>query len=213
MRAFCTAVMAIAIGAALISCSRSEQDGYSDNEDTPNQPIPSEEGWNSTVRASRRGRVEAVVRYGHMSRFSDQKTLHFDEGIRVDFYNSQGNVSSRLSARAGEMNEQDSWVKAIGNVVVESDTGVTLFTEELFYDQSRAMITSETDVVIATAEGDTLYGEGLESDPQMIHYRIIKPRARAHTGLDLAPEKWTSSPATIDTVSVQSEDSSAGMKP
>jgi hypothetical protein len=86
------------------------------------------------------------------------------------------------------MNEQDSWVKAIGNVVVESDTGVTCSLRSCFYDQSRAMITSETDVVIATAEGDTLYGEGLESDPQMIHYRIIKPRARAHTGLDLAPE-------------------------
>ncbi|MBN1543570.1 LPS export ABC transporter periplasmic protein LptC [candidate division KSB1 bacterium] len=190
-----------------VSSCREEKTPIADAEPQENLAVPNQEGWNSIVRATRKGRVEAVVRYGHMLRYSDQETIFFDQGIFVYFYNAQGKAASRLTAEAGEMNEGAKWVKAIGNVVVQSDTGITVYTEELLYDQKRELILSQSEVKITTAKGDTLFGQGLESDPQMIHYRILKPRARAHTGLNLENQERPTARAAGDSAAEIKPDS------
>jgi LPS export ABC transporter protein LptC len=151
---------------------------------------PDQEGWNSTIRATKEGRLEAIVRYGHMERYNDQKRIFFDQGITVDFYGPNEKLSSTLRAREGELDEKSNDVKASGNVVVESDTGITLFTEELFYDQQAQLIISNKEVAIITADRDTLYGQGLRSNPQLTEYTLVRLHGKAHRGVDLSNEAW-----------------------
>ncbi len=160
---------------------------------------PDQEGWNSKVTATRNGRLEAVVEYGHMARYSKQKRVFFDEGVAVDFYDAYGRPRSRVTASTGELYEATNDIIAIGHVVVHSDTGVTVWTERLGYRQASGKIYSEVDVMLVTDKGDTLYGTGFESDTQLRQWEIKRPRGTAHSGLDLSPEQLRKRPAPSDT--------------
>lgn len=156
--------------------------------------IPDQEGWNSTVHATRKGQPEAIVSYGHMRRFSSRKRVYFDEGVAVDFYDVNGRKRSRLDAERGEMNESTNDITATGHVVVVSDTGITLFTESLGYRQSTGKISSDVDVVLISNKGDTLYGRGFESDTQMRNWRIRQLSGASHTSVDLSGDRFKKRP-------------------
>ena len=158
--------------------------------------LPDQEGWNSTVRATRHGKLQAIVHYGHMMRYQGEHKIHFDQGIHVEFFQESGEKASELSAQKGFMDERSHVVKAMNHVIVESDTGITLYTEELYYEQQSQKIVSHVDVKITTAEGDTLYGNGLVSDPNLVHFNILKPHGRAHKGFDMQAEENAEPAAT-----------------
>ena len=121
-----------------------------------------------------------------------KKSERFDKNIDIDFYDSDGQKRSNLIANGGELDNRTQDVKAFGHVVVKSDTGVTLYTEELYFDKQAEKIISNVDVMIITVQGDTIYGTGLVSDPQLINYRVTRIRGNAHKGLDLSPEAFDS---------------------
>ena len=69
---------------------------------------------------------------------------------------------------------------AIGNVVVLSDSGVTLFTDTLSWDNIREKVYSDDEVIFITEEQDTLYGIGFESDVELDNWKILKPTGVFH---------------------------------
>ena len=121
----CTAICVIFV--ALDGCQRQEEDIVSTQEDS--REYPSQEGWDSEIYLSRAGRLQAVVRYGHMKKFDRKKIYLFDEGVEVDFYDKDGNHASHLISDKGEYDEGTEDVIGKGNVFVESDSGLTLRTE------------------------------------------------------------------------------------
>ena len=181
----------------ILSACRSEKTAP-DSLTEAHKEIPDQEGWNSKVTATKNGRLEAVVQYGHMARYSNQKRAFFDEGVAVDFYDLYGRQRSRVTAERGELFEATNDITAMGNVVVTSDTGVTVLTERLGYRQASAKIYSDVDVTLITVQGDTLYGTGFESDTQMKQWEIKKPRGTAHAGVNLSPEQLRRRPASDD---------------
>ena len=68
------------------------------------------------------------------------------------------------------------FLQAIDNVIVESDSGVTLYTDTLSWDNTAEIIFTNDLVMITTESNDTLYGIGFESDVNMEHWKILKPR-------------------------------------
>jgi LPS export ABC transporter protein LptC len=154
------------------------------------EDIPDQEMWQSTVTSLNRGKKEAVVQYGHMLHYPNRKLYKFDEGVHVDFYDKTGAHASLLTAQKGELDEKTNNVKAMNHVVVVSDSGVTLNTEELGFDQNLNKIISKVDVKITTTKGDTFYGVGFESDTQLRDFEIKKLKGKAHKGFDLTMEKW-----------------------
>jgi len=136
---------------------------------------PDQEGWNSRLTVTKSGRVAAVVEYGYMARFSREQEVKFSEGIHVDFYDKKGVHTSALTADRGLLHERTNEVEALDNVVVVSDSGITLFTEHLRWNSDRQRISTEDFVTIATVEGDTLYGHGFESDPNLENWLIRNP--------------------------------------
>ena len=60
---------------------------------------------------------------------------------------------------------------AYGNVVVVSDSGVTLYTDTLYWDNGNQKIISKIPVMIIS-ENDSLYGDTFISDPSLENYEI-----------------------------------------
>lgn len=157
----------------VIHCGHNEKETIKVIQET--DKYPTQEGWNSELYISKAGHPQAIVHYGHMTKYETPKVVYFDEGVEVDFYDEAGNHTSNLTSERGEYHEKSEDVVGIGNVVVVSDSGVTLMTEVIKWDNSREKILSDTMVTIITEEQDTLYGKGLESDPDLGHWVILKP--------------------------------------
>ncbi len=174
--------------------------------------IPNQEMWRFSVTATKNGRLEAIVKSGHMVRYEGKNVSFLDQNIVVDFFDTQGEHASRLTAQRGELNDRTNDVKAMGHVVVVSDSGFTLHSEKLSFDQKRELIVSDVDVMVTTTGGDTLYGKGFESNTDFTKWEIKKPHGIAHTGVDLSPEKWKSKAANEDSTKVMSADSLSGLK-
>lgn len=187
--------ISIFIVIAFLSC-RSEK-SVMVQKDSRGEEVPDQEMWQSTVTSMNKGKKEAVVQYGHMMHYPERKFYQFDDGVKVDFYDKTGAHASVLTSKRGELDEKTNNVKAMQNVVVVSDSGVTLFTEEIAFNQELNKIISTVDVKITTTKGDTFYGIGFESDPQLTNYEIKKLSGKAHKGLDLTMEKWKKEKSTL----------------
>lgn len=162
--------------------------------------IPSQEGYDSKLFMTKAGIKQAVLNYGHMQKYSDEKVIYFDSGIELDFYNKDGEHTSYISAEQGEFHEKTEDVIGRGNVVVISDTGMTLFTEELRWDSKLNKILSDTLVMITTREGDTLYGKGFQSDPDLTRRVIYQPWGVSSDNVEIDKIKEEFIQTTKDTV-------------
>ena len=168
------------------------------------EEYPSQEGWNSKIFLSKSGRLQAIVHYGHMKKFDKSKIYFFDEGVEVDFYDVDGNHTSHLTAEGGEYHEATEDVIGKGNVVVVSDSGLTLNTEELRWDNRLEKIISDTLIMLTNQEHDTLYGMGFESNADLSHRIIRRPWGASERKIDMEQlEESFSKPAPADTVSKQ----------
>ena len=183
-------------------CEREKQETIST--ETEQKEYPSQEGWNSEIRLSKAGQIQAVVRYGHMMKYDKRKIVFFDEGVEVDFYDNEGNHTSHLTSEKGEYHENTEDVLGRGSVVVVSDSGVTLSTDVLRWDNRLGKILSDTTVRVMTTDSDTLYGLGFESDPDLNHWIIKKPWGVSQRRIDIEKlEKSFSKTSPADTVSKQ----------
>jgi len=160
---------------------REDQSGMTDSEA---ELLPEQESWNSTITLSSSGKKIALVRSGHMAQYGNTNLIIMDGKIEVDFYDKDENHTSHLTAESGEIDERKKNLKAMGNVIVVSDNGETLFTEELLWNNKLQKIVSEVDVMI-TVEADTLYGVGFESDAGLDNWTIKEPKGRTSRIVDI----------------------------
>lgn len=171
------------------SCSEQKQTEPVESDER----VPEQEMWQSSLTSTKNGQLEAVVHFGHMIRYEGDDILRLDQGVKVNFYNNKGEHASTLTSDRGEFNEKTHDVKAIGNVVVVSDTGVTLHTEELSFDNRTEKVVSNVAVMVTTADGDTLYGTSFVSNTAFTEWTITNTSGVAHSGVDLSREKWKAS--------------------
>jgi LPS export ABC transporter protein LptC len=120
-----------------------------------------------------------------MEKFSKKRRVFFKDSVAVDFYNQQGQHSSKLTAERGVLYEETNDVVALGNVVVVSDSGVTLRSDSLRWDSRRQKVLTEAFVTITRANGETLRGYGFESDPNLKHLSIKNASGVTPRKLDL----------------------------
>ena len=177
-----TAVFAVVL--IFVQCSKKNSDHTLSN--TGLSRIPVQEGWNSRLYVTREGKKQAVVWYGHMVKYDSTRVVNFNENIQVDFYNSSGEHVSNLKAKRGVYKEDTEDVIAFGNVIVKSDSGISLYTEKLMWDNKRAKILSDTLVMITTADRDTIWGKGFESNADLTRRVIRSPWGVGNRHVDLS---------------------------
>ena len=142
------------------------------------QDVPTQESWNSHITFTDSGRVTAIVNAGHIAVFENTRYTLLDEDVRIDFFNEEQQHTSTLTAQRGKVNDVTHDLEAFGGVVVVSDSGTTLKTQELYWDNARQLIHTPNYVQI-TSPTEQIQGRGLESDQSLKNYRIFKVTGKA----------------------------------
>ena len=145
--------------------------------------IPDQELWASpenpvVIRLTDdEGKVQNLIKAGHIQIFRKKKTTFVDSGITVDFFNNKGEITSTLTADRGVLYENTKDLVAYGNVVVHSTEKRKLETEELRWYEKEQKIVAPLFVKITTEKG---YEEGtnLESNADLTHFTIWNVRGK-----------------------------------
>jgi LPS export ABC transporter protein LptC len=146
----------------------------------PSAELPTQESWNSTVMFSDSARIRARLWSGHISVYTDPRVTILEDSVRVDFYNDQHMHTSLLTARRGKVNDQTHDLEAYDHVVVVSDSGTTLRTERLFWNNLTRKIHTDAFVDIQSPK-EHIMGHGMESDQGLKNYRISRVSGQALT--------------------------------
>lgn len=137
---------------------------------------PDHESWDVRITITNAGIKRAYIEADYLEQYNDKHFISLEKNVKIDFYDADEKRISSLSADKAEINERTNFLRAINNIIVESDSGVTLFTDTLSWDNARELIFTEDSVMITTETNDTLYGIGFESDVNMERWKILKPR-------------------------------------
>ncbi len=152
----------------LVSCFRKE----SETQETTNVvEYPDQESWDATLTITNGGKKVGIVGASHYEKYSKKNQTYISEGLKVDFFNAEGQHTSILTSEGGEVNDIKQNMIAYGNVVVVSDSGMTLYTDTLYWDNENQKIISKIPIMIIS-ENDTLYGDTFVSDPSLENYEI-----------------------------------------
>lgn len=135
--------------------------------------LPDQESWNSKISFTDSGRTKAVLRTGHLRVFMEQKETFLDNNISVDFYDENQIKTTNLSAKRGKVDDATQNLFAYDSVVVVSDSGVTINTEELMWRNKDRKILSDKFVTILSPK-EKIQGYGFESDQGLKNYVIYK---------------------------------------
>lgn len=157
-----------------LGCSKLAEEVESPAKGPPGEETPYQELWDTETTVTKMGVVQSRVKAHHVALFEEKGITQLDGGIQVDFYDERGNHTSVLMADRGVIFEKIQDMEAIGNVVVVSDSGMTLKTEKLRWNNRSRKIISDEFVTITT-EVDTLYGVGFISDESLQNWEIRQP--------------------------------------
>jgi LPS export ABC transporter protein LptC len=135
--------------------------------------IPAQESWNSTIRFTDSSRIKAVLWAGHIAVYSDRKETLLGDSVHVDFFNENQEHTSILTARRGKVHDQTEDFEAHENVVVVSDSGTTLRTDSLYWDNAQRKIHTEAFVDIVSPT-EHIMGHGMVSDQNLKNYKIFR---------------------------------------
>ena len=143
--------------------------------------IPSQESWNSTVTFTDSGKVKAILWSGHIASYAPRQFTLLSESIHVDFFDEFEHHTSLLTARRGKVDDRTQDFAAYENVVVISDSGTTLRTDSLYWDNATRRIRTEAFVDIVSPT-EHIMGHGMVSDQGLKNYTIFRVTGRALTG-------------------------------
>jgi LPS export ABC transporter protein LptC len=171
-------VLGFALIALLAACSSQQEEtttAGTNNTATETEKLPDQESWESTIIITKDGLRMAEVWAGYIANYNKRNEAILKDSVHVDFYNQDGNHNSVLTSREGVVDNNTHNLTAIGNVIVVSDSGIVLETEELMWDNRKQKIISEVAVKFTTLI-DTLIGDSFISDPDLANYEISNAR-------------------------------------
>ena len=155
----------------IISCSSIENETNIDSRDG----LPDQESWDVEITLTDEGIMRALVKAGHLEKFNDRNYIILNKNVDVDFFDEEETHTTNLKSMFAEIDEKTNFMTAIDNVVVVSDSGVTLYTDTLKWDSKEEMIYTASPIMLTTNKNDTLYGSGFESDVGLNHWKILYP--------------------------------------
>ncbi|NQV14959.1 LPS export ABC transporter periplasmic protein LptC [bacterium] len=136
--------------------------------------VPSQESWNPVIRINSVGKENVQARAAYSAHYDNPKEILFIGKVRLDFFDFEGNHSSTMRADTGRIDDKRHLFTARGDVYVDSDSGMTLTTSILHWNENTESIFTDQAIVLTT-ETDTLYGIGFESDANLANWTITNP--------------------------------------
>lgn len=142
--------------------------------------IPSQESWNTTVTFTDSGKVKAILWAGHIASYAPRQFTLLSDSVHVDFFNDLEQHTSLLTSRRGKVDDRTEDFAAYDNVIVISDSGTTLKTDSLYWDNATRKIRTEAFVDIVSPT-EHIMGHGMISDQGLKKYTIFKVTGQAVT--------------------------------
>jgi LPS export ABC transporter protein LptC len=143
---------------------------------------PATVSYNTSMNFSSDGVLRAILHAGRVQTYDTKQYTWLDSGVRVDFYKGDGLHSSVLHSQSAEVNSTNNNMTAYGHVHIVSDSGTTVDTDSLQWDNKTQEVQSAAPVHIVEKNGRTTDGIGFESDQNLDHYHIMHPTIIAPTG-------------------------------
>jgi len=162
----------------LFACSNVESDKLGETR----EGLPDAESWNATITLTNNGSKRAIIKSGHLEKYQQRQYILLDQNVDADFFNENEIYTSNLKSKIAEIDESKDFLIAMGNVVVVSDSGVTLYTDTLSWDNVDEKVFTDDSVVFITEQNDTLYGIGFKSDIELNNWEIMQPTGVFHEG-------------------------------
>lgn len=158
----------------LFGCSTPVETSEQDN----GEPVekPEQMSWDVNISITHAGKLRANIKADYLEQYESKSTIFLQENVKINFYNNEEKLISSLLANKANINERINYLQATDNIIVESDSGVTLFTDTLTWDNEKEIIFTNDSVMITTESNDTLYGIGFQSDINMEQWKILQPR-------------------------------------
>jgi LPS export ABC transporter protein LptC len=114
--------------------------------------------------------------------------------VRIDFFDREGKKNSTLTADQGIVFQRTNDLEARGKVRVTTESGVTLETDSLRWQNARGKIVSDAFVRV-TRNGDVVTGYGFESDATLEHFHLAREvRAEVQPQAGVNPDGGASPP-------------------
>ncbi len=152
------------------------------------EELPDQESWNSKIILSEEGIVRCIIHAGHLQQFEAGEIAKIDEGMKVDFFDEEGEHTSQLTGREGEVHQKTKDLDASGDVVIISDDGVRLRTEHIRWEHARQKILAPGEVTLSTDQG-TETGVGLEADAGFSHWTMREVTGHSEERFGKLPKK------------------------
>ena len=137
--------------------------------------LPDQESWMVNIILTDQGKIRAKIKAGHLEKYNEKEFILLDQNVDADFFNEAEVFTTNLKSLVAEIDEEEDFLVAIGNVVVVTDSGVTLFTDTLSWDNQKEKVFTSDSVIFITEKKDTLYGIGFESDIELNNWQILQP--------------------------------------
>ena len=164
----------------IFACNNTELNKIGETRDG----LPDAESWNATITLTNKGSKRAVIKSGHLQKYQQRQYILLDQKVDADFFNEEEIYTSNLKSEIAEIDESKDFLIAMGNVVVVSDSGVSLFTDTLSWDNVEEKVFTDDRVIFITEQNDTLYGIGFKSDIELNNWEIMQPTGVFHDGSD-----------------------------
>lgn len=142
--------------------------------------LPQQESWNPTITISDSGKVGAIVTSDYLEKYDAPPQTLLKGNVVVRLFNSLGKQTSVITAKEGKVNEQTNDLEAYGNVLVVSSDSSRLWSERLFWNNTKRLIHTPDFVRIVTIK-EKLQGYGFESDESLKNYTINRVTGTADT--------------------------------
>ena len=184
-----TIAVGVLAASASLACSNKKQppvEAHSPLADSADQVMyPAR--FNLTDQGLQRAHVDADTAYF----FDDNNRMEL-QGVHATFYTATGGKDAVLTSRHGTTNTRTNNMIARKDVVVVSEDGRRLTTQELIYNQQKNEISSDSAFVM-TEPNRRLEGIGFRSDPNMKNIQILKGASGFAKGVST---QTTAPPAT-----------------
>jgi LPS export ABC transporter protein LptC len=135
---------------------------------------PSQTSFDTKIRFTNEGLSRAILGAGRIRVYDKRRQTVLDSSVQVDFFDREGKHSSVLTAGWANINDQTKFMVAYDSVKIVSDSGTTVYTDSLTWNNETQRINSPANVKIVEKSGRVTTGRGFESDQSLTNYKILK---------------------------------------
>jgi LPS export ABC transporter protein LptC len=167
-RGFTGMVLSMLVAASAVGCHKDTPSTTSGEE----VRVPDQEARDFTLTESMEGKKSWTLWASYAAMYND-KNLVDARTVRIDFFDKEGKKNSSLTADQGIVFQRTNDLEARGKVHVTTESGVTLETDSLRWQNARGKIVSDAFVRV-TRNGDVVTGYGFESDATLEHFHLAR---------------------------------------